>query len=106
MHKIRRKCALWLADVLHLLRYHSIEIVQVEQPCMSGSRNVPSLSVHVAHEDDDGATVDLRRAGAYLETLRRRQKLTQQDVADAVDVGRGTIDRVEAGAEEVKIRTV
>jgi transcriptional regulator with XRE-family HTH domain len=48
----------------------------------------------------------MKNAGAYLKELRRARKLSQGDVAEAIQVGRGTIERLEAGDDRVSVGTV
>ncbi len=48
----------------------------------------------------------MEHAGEYIHALRRARKLTQQDLAEAVAVGRGTIERLEKGDDGVGIGTV
>jgi transcriptional regulator with XRE-family HTH domain len=48
----------------------------------------------------------MENAGVYLKDLRRARKLTQSDLAEAVEVGRGTIERLESGDDRIGIGTV
>ncbi len=48
----------------------------------------------------------MENAGVYLKDLRRARKLTQCDLAEAVEVGRGTIERLESGDDRISIGTV
>lgn len=48
----------------------------------------------------------LEKAGIYLKQLRRARRLTQSDLAEAVEVGRGTIERIEGGDDRVGVGTV
>ena len=48
----------------------------------------------------------MENAGVYLKDLRRARKLTQSDLAEAVEVGRGTIERLESGDDRISIGTV
>jgi transcriptional regulator with XRE-family HTH domain len=48
----------------------------------------------------------LEKAGVYLKDLRRARRLTQSDLAEAVEVGRGTIERIEGGDDRVGVGTV
>jgi transcriptional regulator with XRE-family HTH domain len=48
----------------------------------------------------------MERAGNYLKDLRRARRLTQSDLAEAVEVGRGTIERLESGDDRISIGTV
>jgi transcriptional regulator with XRE-family HTH domain len=48
----------------------------------------------------------MENAGIYLKDLRRTRRLTQSDLAETVDVGRGTIERLESGDDRISIGTV
>jgi transcriptional regulator with XRE-family HTH domain len=48
----------------------------------------------------------MENAGVYLKDLRRARRLTQSDLAEAVEVGRGTIERLESGDDRIGIGTV
>ena len=48
----------------------------------------------------------MEKAGTYLKDLRRAQKLTQSQLAEAVEVGRGTIERLESGDDRIGVGTV
>jgi transcriptional regulator with XRE-family HTH domain len=65
----------------------------------------PAIALSSAEGEDDAAT-PMKNAGAYLKELRRACKLSQGDVADAIQVGRGTIERLEAGDDRVSVGTV
>ena len=54
----------------------------------------------------EGDVVMMQKAGAYLKELRRANNLSQGDLAELVNVGRGTIERLEAGDDRVGIGTV
>jgi transcriptional regulator with XRE-family HTH domain len=45
-------------------------------------------------------------AGVYLKDLRRARRLTQSDLAEVVEVGRGTIERLESSDDRISIGTV
>jgi len=59
-----------------------------------------------SYEKDDQAITPMQKAGYYLKELRRTKKLTQSKLAEAVDVGRGTIERLESGDVHVGVGTV
>jgi transcriptional regulator with XRE-family HTH domain len=67
--------------------------------------NTSAGSACAAAQAEDAASA-LKNAGAYLKELRRARKLTQSDLAEAVAVGRGTIERLEGGDDRVGIGTV
>ena len=48
----------------------------------------------------------MENAGVYLKDLRRARKLTQSDLAETVEVGRGTIERLESGDDRIGVGTV
>jgi transcriptional regulator with XRE-family HTH domain len=48
----------------------------------------------------------MQNAGVYLKDLRRARRLTQSDLAEVVEVGRGTIERLESGDDRISIGTV
>ncbi len=48
----------------------------------------------------------MENAGVYLKDLRRARRLTQSDLAETVEVGRGTIERLESGDDRISIGTV
>lgn len=48
----------------------------------------------------------MQNAGVYLKYLRRARRLTQSDLAEAVEVGRGTIERLESGDDRIGVGTV
>ena len=48
----------------------------------------------------------MQKAGGYLKDLRRARKLSQSALAEAVDTGRGTIQRLEKGDGTVNVGTV
>jgi len=52
------------------------------------------------------AAKSLQNAGAYLKALRRTRKLSQSELAEAIDVGRGSIERLEGGDARIRIGTV
>lgn len=58
------------------------------------------------YEQTEGDVVTMQKAGAYLKELRRAHNLSQSDLAEIVQVGRGTIERLEAGDDRVGIGTV
>jgi transcriptional regulator with XRE-family HTH domain len=66
------------------------------------SSTVPARSI----DDADQAVKPLKNAGAYLKALRRTRKLSQNDLAEAITVGRGTIERLEGGDDRIRIGTV
>jgi transcriptional regulator with XRE-family HTH domain len=57
-------------------------------------------------EPAGAAPTPLEKAGIYLKELRRARRLTQSDLAEAVDVGRGTIERIESGDDRVGVGTL
>jgi transcriptional regulator with XRE-family HTH domain len=48
----------------------------------------------------------LPQPGAYVKALRRAHQLTQSDLAERIEVGRGTIERIEHGDDHVYVGTV
>ena len=48
----------------------------------------------------------MENAGVYLEDLRRARRLTQSDLTEVVEVGRGTIERLESGDDRISVGTV
>jgi transcriptional regulator with XRE-family HTH domain len=52
------------------------------------------------------AAKPLQNAGAYLKALRRTRKLSQSELAEAIEVGRGSIERLEGGDARIRIGTV
>jgi transcriptional regulator with XRE-family HTH domain len=57
-------------------------------------------------EQEPRTPTPMENAGVYLKDLRRARKLTQSDLAEAVEVGRGTIERLESGDDRIGIGTV
>jgi transcriptional regulator with XRE-family HTH domain len=66
------------------------------------SRTVSARSTGEA----DQTVKPLQNAGAYLKALRRTRKLSQSDLAEAIEVGRGSIERLEGGDDRIRIGTV
>jgi len=73
---------------------------------MSFLTNTSPAIFSCAAEENDYATTPMEKAGAYLKELRRARKLSQNDLAEAVEVGRGTIERLEGGDDRVSVGTV
>jgi len=57
-------------------------------------------------EQEAQTPTPMENAGVYLKDLRRARRLTQSDLAEAVEVGRGTIERLESGDDRISIGTV
>jgi transcriptional regulator with XRE-family HTH domain len=57
-------------------------------------------------EEQPQVPTPMENAGVYLKDLRRARRLTQSDLAETVDVGRGTIERLESGDDRISIGTV
>lgn len=57
-------------------------------------------------EQNGPTSTPIERAGTYLKDLRRARKLTQSDLAETVEVGRGTIERLESGDDRIGVGTV
>jgi transcriptional regulator with XRE-family HTH domain len=56
--------------------------------------------------ESEPITTPLEQAAVYLKDLRRAHKLTQSELAEAVEVGRGTIERLERGDDRISVGTV
>jgi DNA-binding XRE family transcriptional regulator len=59
-----------------------------------------------AYEQDAETTTPMENAGQYLKDLRQAHKLTQSALAELVEVGRGTITRLESGDDRIGVGTV
>lgn len=70
------------------------------------SLNTRSVTTTQHPDYGEHSTTSMHKAGAFLKELRRAQKLSQSDLAGIVNVGRGTIERLEAGDDRVSIGTV
>jgi transcriptional regulator with XRE-family HTH domain len=57
-------------------------------------------------EEEPRIPTPMENAGVYLKDLRRARKLTQSDLAETVEVGRGTIERLESGDDRIGVGTV
>src|SRR5215475_6776826 len=57
-------------------------------------------------EEEPQVPTPMQNAGIYLKDLRRARRLTQSDLAETVDVGRGTIERLESGDDRISVGTV
>src|SRR5689334_15598689 len=78
----------------------------MEQRLMNRPRHIFSPVASGSYEKDDQAVTPMQKAGYFLKELRRAKKLTQSKLAEAVDVGRGTIERLESGDVHVGVGTV
>lgn len=72
---------------------------------MTSVNNI-QISSSPFYEQGDGNSAMMQKAGAYLKELRRARDLSQNDLAEMVNVGRGTIERLEAGDDRVGVGTV
>jgi transcriptional regulator with XRE-family HTH domain len=57
-------------------------------------------------EEEPQVPTPMQNAGIYLKDLRRARRLTQSDLAEVIDVGRGTIERLESGDDRIGVGTV
>src|SRR5689334_6498698 len=57
-------------------------------------------------EEEPQLPTPMQNAGVYLKDLRRARRLTQSDLAEVVEVGRGTIERLESGDDRISVGTV
>lgn len=59
-----------------------------------------------AYEQDAETTTPMENAGQYLKDMRQAHRLTQSVLAELVEVGRGTITRLESGDDRIGVGTV
>src|SRR5262249_32894162 len=57
-------------------------------------------------EEEPQVPTPMQNAGVYLKDLRRARRLTQSDLAEVVEVGRGTIERLESGDDRIRVGTM
>ncbi len=57
-------------------------------------------------EEEPHIPTPMQNAGTYLKDLRRARRLTQSDLAEVIEVGRGTIERLESGDDRISVGTV
>lgn len=66
----------------------------------------PAASTAQTTDYGERGAMLMHKAGAFLRELRRLRKLSQSNLAEAVEVGRGTIERLEAGDDRVSVGTM